>query len=55
MITGRDAATQGIDVMTDARWRKTRDFMVEVGLLKADVDWKRAYTTQFVKDLKVMP
>ncbi|MFC4521806.1 ABC transporter substrate-binding protein [Cupriavidus pinatubonensis] len=55
MITGGDAATQGIGVMTDARWRKTRDFMVEVGLLKADLDWKRAYTTQFVKDLKVMP
>lgn len=55
MITGGDAATQGIGAMTDARWRKTRDFMVEAGLLKADVDWKRAYTTQFVKDLKVMP
>lgn len=55
MITGGDAATQGIGVMTDARWRKTRDFMVEVGLLKPDLDWKRAYTTQFVKDLKVMP
>ncbi|NOV24021.1 ABC transporter substrate-binding protein [Cupriavidus necator] len=55
MITGGDAATQGIGVMTDARWRKTRDFMVEVGLLKADLDWKRAYTTQFVKDLRVMP
>ncbi|ODV44409.1 nitrate ABC transporter substrate-binding protein [Cupriavidus sp. UYMMa02A] len=55
MITGGDAATRGIGVMTDARWRKTRDFMVEVGLLKADLDWKRAYTTQFVKDLKVMP
>lgn len=55
MITGGDAVTQGIGVMTDARWRKTRDFMVGVGLLKADLDWKRAYTTQFVKDLKVMP
>ncbi|KAF7958269.1 nitrate ABC transporter substrate-binding protein [Cupriavidus sp. UYMU48A] len=55
MITGGDAASRGIGVMTDARWRKTRDFMVEVGLLKADLDWKRAYTTQFVKDLKVMP
>lgn len=55
MITGGDATTQGIGVMTDARWRKTRDFMVEAGLLKADVDWKRAYTTQFVQDLKVMP
>ena len=29
--------------------------MVAAGLFKADVDWKKAYTTQFVKDLKVMP
>jgi NitT/TauT family transport system substrate-binding protein len=55
MITGGDAATQGIGIMTDARWQKTRDFMVSAGLLGAGVDWHRAYTTQFVKDLKVMP
>lgn len=55
MVDGGDAATQGIGVMTDARWQKTRDFMVGAGLLKAETDWKEAYTTQFVKDLKVMP
>ncbi|MBY4949577.1 ABC transporter substrate-binding protein [Cupriavidus respiraculi] len=55
MVDGGDAATQGIGVMTDARWQKTRDFMVGAGLLKAETDWKKAYTTQFVKDLKVMP
>ncbi|WP_295956809.1 ABC transporter substrate-binding protein [Rhodoferax sp.] len=52
---GGDAAKLGAGVMTDARWRQTFDFMVAAGLLKADVDWKKAYTTQFVKDLKVMP
>jgi NitT/TauT family transport system substrate-binding protein len=30
-------------------------FMVEWGLLKPDTDWRKAYTTKFVKDLKVMP
>ena len=55
LVDGGDAATQGIGVMTDARWQKTRDFMVETGLLKAGTNWKQAYTTQFVKDLKVMP
>jgi NitT/TauT family transport system substrate-binding protein len=54
-IGGGDAAKQGIGTMSDARWKKTYDFMVEAGLLKADADWKKAYTTQFVKDLKVMP
>lgn len=55
VFDGGDAATLGAGVMTDARWKQTYDFMVAAGLLKADVDWKKAYTTQFVKDLKVMP
>ncbi|MCT9127019.1 ABC transporter substrate-binding protein [Cupriavidus gilardii] len=55
LVDGGDAARQGIGVMTDARWQKTRDFMVGAGLLKAETDWKQAYTTQFVKDLRVMP
>ena len=50
-----DAAKGGIGIMTDERWKKTYEFMVSAGLLKADVDWKKAYTTKFVKDLKVMP
>jgi NitT/TauT family transport system substrate-binding protein len=54
-VGGGDAAKMGIGTMSDARWKKTYDFMVEAGLLKADVDWKKAYTTQFVKDMKVMP
>ena len=29
--------------------------MVAAGLLKPDTDWKKAYTLQFVKDLRVMP
>ncbi|QBI00647.1 ABC transporter substrate-binding protein [Pseudoduganella albidiflava] len=54
-VTGGDAATQGIGTMTDARWRRTYDFMVSAGLLKKETDWKQAYTTQFVRDLKVLP
>jgi NitT/TauT family transport system substrate-binding protein len=55
VFDGGDAAKLGAGVMTDARWKQTYDFMVGAGLLKADTDWKKAYTTQFVKDLKVMP
>ncbi|MEO5797292.1 MAG: ABC transporter substrate-binding protein [Rhodoferax sp.] len=54
-VDGGDAATQGVGVMTDARWEQTYKFMLSAGLLKPGVDWKKAYTTQFVKDLKVMP
>jgi len=55
MFDGGDAATLGAGIMTDARWQATYQFMVDAGLLKADTDWKKAYTTRFVKDLRVMP
>ena len=55
VFDGGDAAKLGAGVMTDARWKQTYDFMVDAGLLKAETDWKKAYTTQFVKDLKIMP
>lgn len=56
LVTGGDAATQGIGVMTDSRWKATRDFMVGAGLLSADVDWKKGYDLRFVGgDAKVLP
>ncbi|MDB5799205.1 MAG: nitrate transporter substrate-binding protein [Rhodocyclales bacterium] len=55
VFDGGDAAKLGAGVMTDARWEQSYKFMVGAGLLKADTDWKKAYTTQFVKDLKIMP
>ena len=55
LVTGGDAAKMGIGVMTDERWKKTYDYMVSAGLLKPDVDYRQAYTLQFVKDLRVMP
>lgn len=53
VLDGGDAATQGIGVMTEARWKKTYEYLVDTGLLKADTDWKKAFTTDFVKDLKI--
>ena len=55
VLTGGDAEKMGIGIITDARWKRTYDTMVGNGLLKADVDFRQAYTTQFVRDLKVMP
>ena len=55
IVTGGDAAKSGIGTMTDERWKKTADFMVEWRLLKRDTDYRKAYTLQFVKDVKVMP
>jgi NitT/TauT family transport system substrate-binding protein len=55
LIDGGDAAKMGIGAMTDERWKKTHEYMVSAQLLKPDVDVRRAYTLQFVKDIKVMP
>jgi NitT/TauT family transport system substrate-binding protein len=55
VVTGGDAGKLGIGAMTDERWKKTAEFMAEWGLLKPTTDWRKAYTLQFVKDLKVMP
>jgi NitT/TauT family transport system substrate-binding protein len=55
LVTGGDAAKAGILTMTDERWKQTASFMVSAKLLKATTDYRRAYTLDFVKDLKVMP
>jgi NitT/TauT family transport system substrate-binding protein len=49
-----DAATKGIGTMSETRWKATRDLMVGTGLLKADADWKRAFTTEYIDDVRVM-
>ena len=56
MVFGGDAATLGAGVITDARMKTTYEMMVRLKLLNpAKVDLKRTYTTQFVKDLKILP
>ncbi|MBC7940490.1 MAG: ABC transporter substrate-binding protein [Chitinophagaceae bacterium] len=56
MVFGGDAATLGVGVVTDARMKKTYDMMVQMGLLDpAKVDLTKTYTTQFVKEIKVLP
>ena len=41
--------------MTDARWKQTFEFMRDAKLVKPDVDYKKAYTLAFVKQVKVLP
>lgn len=56
MVMGGDAAKLGVGVITDERMKKTYDMMVALKLIDpAKVDLKRTYTTQFVKDLKILP
>jgi NitT/TauT family transport system substrate-binding protein len=55
IVAGGDAAKQGIMTMTDARWKQTFDFMVGAGLLKPNVDYRKAYSLDYVRDVKVLP
>jgi NitT/TauT family transport system substrate-binding protein len=53
VLDGGDAATLGIGIMTEVRWKATYDFAVATGLLKPEVDWHAGYTDRFVKGLKL--
>jgi NitT/TauT family transport system substrate-binding protein len=55
LVSGGDAKTQGLLTMTDARWKRTFDFMVGAALVRGDVDYRGAYTLQFVKEINVLP
>ena len=43
-----DGKTLGIGAMTDARWKDFFDTMVKAGVYPAGLDYKQAYTLQFV-------
>ncbi|MFM2400057.1 MAG: hypothetical protein RL341_2214, partial [Pseudomonadota bacterium] len=56
IVGGGDAAKMGIGIMTDERMKKMYDLMVSNKLLDpAKVKLADTYTTQFVKDLKILP
>jgi NitT/TauT family transport system substrate-binding protein len=48
ILEGGDALTHGIGAMTDARWAAFFHSMVAAGLYPAEMDYRKAYTLQFV-------
>src|SRR5581483_6111642 len=52
IVDSGDALTLGVGAMTDARMKGFFDEMVRAGVVKAGLDYRRAYTLQFV-DKKV--
>jgi NitT/TauT family transport system substrate-binding protein len=52
-IDGGDAATKGIGVITEERYKQIYDFLVAGELLDPKTDWHKAFDVRFVKDLKV--
>ncbi len=54
LVTGGDAETAGIGVMTDARWDKLYEFMSGAGLLSKEMDIKSVYTLDFLPETPVL-
>jgi len=54
-VEGGDAKKLGLFTMTDSRWKQTFEFMSKAGLVKPDVDYRKAYTLDFVKQVKILP
>jgi NitT/TauT family transport system substrate-binding protein len=48
IVDSGDSVKLGIGAMTDARWKSFFDKMVRAGVVKSGIDYKRAYTLQFV-------
>lgn len=48
MVQGGDAAKLGIGAMTDKRWKTFFDLMSKNKVFEKTLDYKKAYTTQFV-------
>jgi NitT/TauT family transport system substrate-binding protein len=48
IVDSGDAAVSGAGAMTEKRWKDFFDVMAEQGLYAKDLDWKKAYTLQFV-------
>ena len=55
IVEGGDAKKLGLFTMNDARWKQTFEVMRDSKLVKPDVDYKKAYTLEFVKQVKVLP
>ena len=48
IVDSGDTLEKGIGCITDARYKSFFDAMVAIGVEPADLDYKKAYTTQFV-------
>jgi len=56
LVGGGDAAKLGIGVMTEPRLKASYDFLVSAKLIDpSKVELSKTYTTEFVKDIKVLP
>jgi NitT/TauT family transport system substrate-binding protein len=56
MVTGGDAQRLGIGIITEARLKASYDLLVSAGVIDAaKVDLAKTYSTEFIRDLRVLP
>jgi NitT/TauT family transport system substrate-binding protein len=55
LVDAGEAMKSGLLTMTETRWDATVDFLKDVGLAKPGVDYSRAWTLEFVRDVRVLP
>ena len=48
IVLSGDALTLGIGAMTDARWERFYNSMTQAGVIPAGVDFRKAYSLEFV-------
>lgn len=48
IVLAEDSREKGIGIMTEERWKTFFDTMVEAGIFKADTDYQKAFTLDFV-------
>ena len=48
IVDSGDSLTLGMGAMTDARMKSFFDKMVKAGVVRGDIDYRKAYTLQFV-------
>ena len=51
IVESGDAANGRIGIMTDARWKTFAEEMIAASALPASLDWRKAYTLEFLKGL----
>jgi NitT/TauT family transport system substrate-binding protein len=54
IVDSGDSLKEGVGAMTEARWKAFYDVMASQGLYPGNMDWKKAYTLQFVNKKKGM-
>ncbi len=55
IVDSGDSKTLGIGAMSDARWKRFYDFAVKAKVYDASLDYKKAYTMQFVNKKVGLP